>query len=338
MNRLSRSLFAATLLVAPAWVLAQGARQIAPAKPRAVAPSGASTTRSGNVIIKNSPSGTAEYDDNLGVARLTKDVTVTQVGEGFILRAQTLTYSRPRNVALASGNLRIETRDSTLRGEQLSGDFNTKVFRLSGRVVISAHGKNDGVAPASRNLRADLESKPVRISCNRADWNYDTQQAVLGGNIRMVQEKTVGTCDRIQYDERQNIVRLEGNVRFVDKTGNTIEADEIVYYVDSGRIAIKGTPIIKFKNEEFSTPGRTTKTTPKPRETFAAPPRISNDVLKQFDLTPAPIPGPRARPTEAPEPTPIPDEIEGVETPEEPLVAPTPPSVETPERAGRRRN
>ena len=330
MNRLSRFVLAASIGVAPAWVLAQGTRKPAPAKPRVPASRGANVNQTGNVIIRNSPQGTAEYDDKLGIARLTKDVTVVQTGEKFILRSQILTYSRPQNTALATGSLRIDTRDSTLRGEQLRGDFDGKTFYLDGNVVISAHGKKDGVAPDSKNLRSELESKPVKIACNQAVWDYDTQQATLGGNIRMVQEKTVGTCDRIKYDERQNIVLLEGGVRFTDAGGNTIESDEIVFYVDSGRVVIKGGPAgrpeLKFPNRDFNTPGKTAKVTPKPRETYAPPPTIPDNILDQFNRTPAPIAPPRARTTATPEPTeaPEPDEVvteptTAPETPETPL-------------------
>jgi lipopolysaccharide export system protein LptA len=333
MNRPLRFFLAASLVGAPALVLAQSTRR-APAK--APASSGAST-KNNNVII-SSPDGEAEYLDPIGVARYNKNVTVVQAGEDFILRCQVLTYSKPKNTAIATGSLRIDTRDSTLRGEQLRGDFNTKTFVLTGNVVISAHGKKDGINGNNQTLRAEVESKPVRIACNRADWEYDTRQATLVGNIRMVQGKTVGTCEQIKYDERQNIVRLINDVRFTDATGNTITAEEIVYYVDSGRVAAKRSKII-FQNEEFNAPNRTTRTTPKPRETFAPPPTISDDVLKQFDVAPAPIAPPRARPTATPEPTEAPEAPEP-ETVTEPTAAPETsekPLAPDPPRRDRRR-
>ncbi|RYG65998.1 hypothetical protein EON80_16290, partial [bacterium] len=91
----------------------------------------------GNVTVRGENSIS---DDATGISRLTKNVVVTQTGEDFILYAQSLVYNRLKDRAVASGSLRVETRDSTIRGARIDADFNTKVLTLTGDVVITTHG------------------------------------------------------------------------------------------------------------------------------------------------------------------------------------------------------
>jgi lipopolysaccharide export system protein LptA len=249
------------------------------------------------MIIRNSPLGTGVYDDTTGIARLTKDVTIVQVGEDFILYAQDLTYNKPKNQAVATGSLRVETRDSTVRGERIFADFNKKVITITGNVVITTHGKGDGITGTGRGFKAEYARKPSKILCSRADWDYEAREAVLTGNLRMTQGPNSGTCDRIIYDEEQNIAQLIGRVRFRNEDNQVFNTPDLTIYIDEGRISTKRA-VMQF-GPRPGTPATTrpAKKTPK----FGPAPKISDEQIKQFDITPAPIPTPRPEPTEVPE-------------------------------------
>ena len=175
-------------------------------------------------------------DDPKGITVFTGNVTATQKGEDFILYAQKAISFDKTNTATATKDLRIETRESTIRGEKLFADFNTKIFSITGSVVVSSYGENDGVAPAAAaKRRTEQKREPVRIACDRLDWNYDTRQAILVGNIRIVQGDGVGTCNQIIYDEPKNAARLLGNVRFGNIKKQQFLTDELTLFVDSGQ-------------------------------------------------------------------------------------------------------
>ena len=221
------------LAAAPATILVQ--TPIAPpavAAPAAVAPavSAPTATAPGNVVID---AANSSYTDTNGVSVLSGGVQIKEVGKEFSLSASDVIYSQPNSQASAKGNLKVTTRNSTIRGAQLFGDFNKKLLSIEGNVVISAYNKGDGMS----GFRSSVARKPVRIACNRLDWNYVTRQATLVGNLRIVQADNSGTCDSIVYDEPRNIVTLRGNVRFGNSKRQQFVGNEVTVFVDKGMVS-----------------------------------------------------------------------------------------------------
>lgn len=269
-------------------VLAQTSQPAAPVSPE----------KDGVVTIRNSPQGKAVYDDQRGIARITKDVRVTQAGEDFILYADDVTYNRTKNQAIATGNIRVETRDSTIRGTSIFADFDTKIISITGNVTMSSHGEKDGIVNSRRGFRNDVVHKPSSLFCKRIDWNYQNRQALITGDIRMVQKANVGTCDRIRFDERQNIALLEGNVVFDDaEKGRLMRTSELTVFIDEDQVQTTKSTVVIVKPEN-ATQSATPRPTPAPAFTFQPKESIGDDVLKQFNVTPAPVPTPRPEKSE----------------------------------------
>ena len=109
--------------------------------------------KGGDVILR-SQGGT--HDDVKGISRLTGNVTVRQDGEDFVLYADTLTYDRNLNQAVATGNLKLETTESTITGNALRANFDAKQIVITGKVTMNSHGKEDGVKkPPATNKPGD---------------------------------------------------------------------------------------------------------------------------------------------------------------------------------------
>lgn len=294
---------AVSLATAPAILLAQAQAKppvkIAPAKTLPVP----SIKTAGNVVID---SGSASYDDNSGVYELTSGVKISQTGEEFLLNAQRVVYSQPKNQASATGDLKVETRSSTIRGTNLFGDFNTKILSFAGNVVISAHDKGNGM----NGFRSDTARKPVRIACTRLDWNYSTRQATIVGNIRIVQADNSGTCDKIIYDETKNAVQLLGNVRFGNSKKQQFIGNDIVIFVDKGLVQTPQNVTIRSGMD--AGPSKTPRP-PAPAVKFPGPaPTPGSD----FSFSP-PVPIESLVPTSTPRPRPKPtlEPIEPIATP-----------------------
>jgi lipopolysaccharide export system protein LptA len=252
--------------------------------------------------------GTSVTDDATGISRLTRNVVVTQTGEDFILYAQSLVYNRLKDRAVASGSLRVETRDSTITAARIDADFNSKTLVLTGNVVISTHGRGDGITGNRKDesLRSQWSKKSSKIFCDRVDWDYETHEAVLtskNGKIRIQQDKNSGTCDRILYDERQNVAQLLGNVRFKDEDGQVFNTPDLTIYIDENRVST-GSTVLRIPRKPSTAP----KPAKAPVKEKKAP-RITDDDMRMFDLTPPPIPTPQPQapePVEVPETTPEP--------------------------------
>lgn len=234
----------------------------------------------GIVTIRNAATGKAVYDDNAGIARMTKDVTVTQAGQDFILYAQDLTYNRFKNQAVATGDLRVETRDSTITGTRLFADFNTRVITMQGDVVINSHGEKDGIAAQKKGFRGQLAHKPSTLLCDRVDWDYEIHQAVVTGHIHMAQGDNGGTCDRIVFDETTNVADLQGNVNFADGQHRKFLCSQLTVYVDSNKVGSTEPCTVSFPRDTQD------RGTPRPAKTpvaFAPPPEITAADIDQFN-------------------------------------------------------
>lgn len=303
MSRYFRFVFAGSLLVLPALVLAQQSAPTTVATPQALAVPLASTL--GNVVITNAKAGgTSSFNYETGVGLITKDVVLRQSGEKFVLRAQRVRYSKNDNRATANGNLIVETENSSIRGGQLFGDFNTKIISITGNVNISAHGRNDGMG------KNNSGHKPVRIACNRLDWNYVTSQATIVGNIRMVQEDRVGTCNKIIYNQPQNTVQMLGNVRFGNSKNQQFLGDDVLIRLDESVVETQNQIVIKSNTNAGA---KSSKTKAAPPKTF--PGRVNSNVadlpappppIESLVPTPTPTPKPTATPTPRPQMTPPP--------------------------------
>ena len=199
--------------------------------------SGATKDRApGAVRLTNE--GEVNRDLEREVRHAVRHVQVCQEGEDFIFYADEVTQFEKDNIALARLNMRVESRDSTIIGDLLRADFSDKRMTLTGNVVMKSHGKGDGLkgSEGAKSVRGEVLHKPSTLSCDRLDYNYETKQATLSGNIRMRQGENFGTCDRILFDEGRNIVRLIGNVSFVNGDRQIIKVPEMTIWIDKNII------------------------------------------------------------------------------------------------------
>jgi lipopolysaccharide assembly outer membrane protein LptD (OstA) len=258
-------------------VLAQGAKTAGDEKPAAPA-SSESRRYSGKVTIYSDGGLTGKAP----LFQLKKNVRLTQEGEDFILYADQLTYNEDQDKAVATANLRVESRDSTITGDSIVAYFNKKEIVITGHVVIMSHGTGDGIkasAPATgtprpdatgdRSLRSQAKRKPSRITCDRVVYNYQNHEAEAVGNILMTQDKKSGTCAKIVYDEENNIAHLIGNVRFTDEEKREATMPELYVYIDAN---------------QWETKLRTVITMPHPNRTQAA----VNNKTKMPEMTTIP--------------------------------------------------
>jgi len=288
---------------APLVALAQPpAKQVAAPKP------------TGQVSIVNAKDGSFSYDDAGGLAHWTKNVVITQQSEDIIIRAQDVRADRIRKIANASDQLSIETRDSTIKGKLLYADFNNRTAVITQNVVITSHGKNDG---AAAGIRAEVGRKPIRVNCERVDWEYDIRQATATGNIHITQGPNHGTCNKIIFDESRNIIELLGDVRFGDDKNRTFLGQHIIVYVDESRIqGIGSIRMLVPQGGGLDSPTPRAAKTPRP---FTPPPN-----LPPLDgiAAPPPLPAPKPTATDEPVSTPRPDEPD--DTTPQPTATPTP--------------
>jgi lipopolysaccharide assembly outer membrane protein LptD (OstA) len=178
------------------------------------------------------------------------NVVVRQDGEDMVMHSDNAVYKRDSNTATASGNLKVDTRDSTITGLKLNADFDAKHVIITEDVFMRSHGEKDGL-PDKEKIKKDsskdpaaavdaLSHKPSNMWCDKIDFNYDIQEALVTGNIKIKQEKTNGTCEQVVFDEANNRAKLQGKVNFVDDEGQKFLCELMYVWFDTGNIKVPG--------------------------------------------------------------------------------------------------
>lgn len=289
MKRCAWSLLGGALLCSTA-VLAQPKRAL---RQIAAAPAAPKTqNRTAGEVLINAPNGGVWQDDQQ-VGHLTKNVTVSQEGEDFILYCDDLTYNKRTNVGIARVNLKVESSDSTITGNAIHADFNAKLITIRGHVVMNSHGSEDGIrgsapnkANKRRRLPAQLEGKASTMTCDLIVYNYETHQAEITGNIHMQQADSSGTCERIIFDDRANIARLLGNAQFGNAEKRTFKSPEITVWIDTNVIQTKAGTITSPSNADENTRPRQKPTDFGPPPPLDIPPDIQNELNQGTEATP----------------------------------------------------
>ena len=174
------------------------------------------------------------------------NVVVRQDGEDMVMHSDNAVYKRDANTATASGNLKVDTRDSTIVGLKLNADFDSKHVLITEKVFMRSHGDKDGLPDKEKTKKDraaavdDLSHKPSNMWCDKMDFNYDIQEALVTGNIKIKQENTDGTCNQLVFDEANNRAKLQGNVSFVDDEQQKFKCDLMYVWFDTGNIKVEG--------------------------------------------------------------------------------------------------
>ena len=248
------------------------------AKPQ---PSGAATDKSRTPgAVRFTARGEVTLDLERKVRHAVRNVQLWQEGEDFILYAEDVTHYGTDNTGTARGNLHLESRDSTIIGDLLQADFTEKMMTLTGNVVLKSHGEKDGLRGQGdgKTVRGEVLHKPSSLTCERLDYDYETRQATLTGSIRMRQGENFGTCDRILFDEARNIVRLIGNVKFINGDRQTIEVPEMTIWIDKNMIQSPG-----ISTRIPDRKGRGNARTPRKPENLGDAPSLPPEILEGRD-------------------------------------------------------
>jgi lipopolysaccharide export system protein LptA len=230
-----------------------------------------------------------DYVKSQSLFILKGNVVVRQDGEDMVVRSDNAIYRRDANTATATGNLKVDTRDSTITGINLDADFDSKHVVITKNVFMRSHGEKDGL-PEKEKQKKDpaaavdaLSRKPSNMWCDKMDFNYDIQEAVVTGNIKIKQDKTNGTCKQVIFDEANNRAELKGNVVFVDDEGQEFKCELMRVWFDTGNIKVLSAYEFKSpRKEDKNAPakGQPDKSTVPPKKhEFGDEPKLPDGVL-----------------------------------------------------------
>lgn len=112
----------------------------------------------------------------------------------------------------------------TIKSDHLTADNRGKTAVFTGKVVAK---------------QGDVTIFADKITINYGDQKGEVEKVEADGNVRIIQENSVGVASHAIYDSREGRMTLTGKPR-VMQGKDTLTGEIITYYVDEDRSVVTG--------------------------------------------------------------------------------------------------
>jgi len=112
----------------------------------------------------------------------------------------------------------------TIKSNELSADNKGKTAVFTGKVVAK---------------QGDVTIFADKVVINYGEEKGEVEKIEADGNVRIIQENSVGTSSHAVYENREGRMTLTGNPR-VMQGKDTLSGSIITYYVDEDRSVVTG--------------------------------------------------------------------------------------------------
>lgn len=162
------------------------------------------------------------------VALLSGNVRINQ-GD-TVLTADEVEYNQNEEIqtAVATGNVKIVDPENEVTGEKATAFFNEKRAVIEGNVKLVAKPRNraEGGSQA-RSVRSEWDEKAV-ITCDVIEYLYQKKEATATGNLKIVQKDRTLTAEKVFYQVRPELITLSGGVKGRDSKNQTFSSPGVV--------------------------------------------------------------------------------------------------------------
>lgn len=218
------------------------------------------------------------YDPVEGTYHLTGHVVFSH--RDIKLYCDEAVYDYDENSAVAKGNPRIVSKDTTITGTVVEVDFDDEVASITGSVtMVTQRKREDGDRQTDQNGSKGEEprhleeywEKLTTITCEKIVYEYaeDVKRGTATGRIKAVQEDKTCYADQAVYEELKDTITLTGDVRVLTDKGDEFRCPRAVISVEEDWIrAEQVTGVGKRRPEENGgESSTTTEETSPPAET-----------------------------------------------------------------------
>lgn len=179
-----------------------------------------------------------DYDEARRLVRMVGKVKFTS--EGSILTAPVAEYHTEKQIAEFQGGVRMVGEQSTATGKEMKVWYAESRGVLKGDVrIVSEKG---GKTPGDR-------TEPTVILCQELDYNWQTEEGVAKGGVKMRQGTKRAFADRAEVYQKRNEILLIGNVRVEQGNGDWLTASRAIYNTDDQTVRAEGRVVAKARLE-----------------------------------------------------------------------------------------
>jgi lipopolysaccharide assembly outer membrane protein LptD (OstA) len=195
----------------------------------------------------------AKYDYKTKTYVFTKGELI-DAKEKAKIEADEIVYNEETEKATAKGNLKFTDEENEITAPSLEADLKEKIVVLNGDVMVVNIRKKKG-EEKKEGLKKYWKDKTI-LKCKKITYNYRDKIANLEDQVVVTQEDKELAAQKVTYFGKEDKIILEGDVKFKDDKGQTMNCSKMVIYTkeDNEWIEIEGplSGIFKVKEKKES--------------------------------------------------------------------------------------
>ncbi|MBC7329154.1 LPS export ABC transporter periplasmic protein LptC [bacterium] len=199
----------------------------------------------------------AKYDYKTKTYVFTKGELI-DAKEKAKVEADEIVYNEETEKATAKGNLKFTDEENEITALSLEVDLKEKIVVLNGEVrVVNIRKKKEEEKKEEKKegLKKYWKEKTI-LKCEKITYNYKDKIAYLEDKVVVTQEDKELVAQKVTWLGKEDKIILEGDVKFKDEKGQTMNCSKMVIYTkeDNEWIEIEGplSGIFKVKEKKES--------------------------------------------------------------------------------------
>ena len=151
-------------------------------------------------------------------------------------------FNKESKFAESPGKIIVISKDTEFSADKGNANFKTKICKAYGNIngIIKKEVTNEiKNNKRKENIQKEI-TENINFNCDICEYNYKNKILNANGNIKISEKDRIITCEKLKYDSNTEIFYLSGNVKGVDKEGQTFFSDgEVIVSVKEGNEYIK---------------------------------------------------------------------------------------------------
>ncbi len=187
---------------------------------------------------------TEQPDAEVGVFQLEKKVAVIEPAHGYVevlardsrLTAAKLIYNQEEDAAQLSGDVAVTWKDLDAQADSMLADFAQETYTLDGNVYLK-QWETEG--EEEQTVKLEVWSQWMEIQ-------EEGQRLHARGDVRVIETEWKAWADELEYDDKQELAVLMGNVRLETNDGNVLTGTKVVINLSTDEATVYGPTYAEF--------------------------------------------------------------------------------------------
>ena len=155
----------------------------------------------------------------------------------YTITGQNLTWNQKTGDFTIPSDVKFTQPGTDVTGDHATGNSIKKSVKITGHVVLHNSKPVSTLGITSSNASGE----PQTLTADELDVDGPTKVYVAIGNVKFTQGSKVVTAERGELDQKQHLLKLNGNVHVDDTaTGQSMVAENVTYDTQSETVTASG--------------------------------------------------------------------------------------------------